>query len=129
MGRAAVFMLESLPVILVIGTVLGFLTGLGIGGGSLLIIWLTTVLGMDTLTARGINLLFFIPGAVIAICFRKKQGQIQWKTILPPAAAGCAAAAVCAQLSTVVDNSFFRTLFALILLAAGTRELLWKPSS
>ena len=37
-------MLESLPVAVIIGTVLGFLSGLGIGGGSLLILWLTAVL-------------------------------------------------------------------------------------
>ena len=38
-------MLNSLPICLVVGTVLGFLTGLGIGGGSLLMLWLTLVLG------------------------------------------------------------------------------------
>ena len=45
-------------VTLLVGTALGFLTGLGVGGGSLLMVWLTAVLGMDTLTARSINLLF-----------------------------------------------------------------------
>ena len=39
-------LLESLPVALIVGTVLGFLTGLGVGGGSLLILWLTLVLEM-----------------------------------------------------------------------------------
>ena len=45
-------MLESIPVMLIVGTVLGFLSGLGIGGGSLLILWLTMVLGSDPITAR-----------------------------------------------------------------------------
>ena len=45
-------MLESLPIVLIVGTVLGFLSGLGIGGGSLLILWLTIVLGMEQSTAR-----------------------------------------------------------------------------
>ena len=111
---------------ILVGTVLGFLTGLGIGGGSLLMVWLTAVLGMDALTARGINLLFFLPGAVIAICFRTRQGQLQWKHALPPAAAGCLAAALCSQLSTAVDNSILNPIFGGILVAAGIRELLWK---
>lgn len=119
-------MLESLPVILIIGTALGFLTGLGVGGGSLLIIWLTAVLGMDPAAARGINLLFFIPGALIAICFRKKQGAIQWKNILPPAAAGCIAAGVFSYLSTIADVEILKTLFGWILIAAGVREVFWK---
>ena len=37
-------MLESLPVTLIVSTVLGFLSGLGIGGGSLLILCLTMVI-------------------------------------------------------------------------------------
>lgn len=123
-------MLTSLPIMMIVGTVLGFLTGLGIGGGSLLMVWLTAVLGMPTLTARGINLLFYLPGAIIAICFRKKQGCIQWRNILPPAIAGCTAAAVCSHFSTAVDNSIFKAIFGLILMAAGAKELLWKnPAS
>ena len=122
-------MLTSLPVIIIVGTVLGFLTGLGIGGGSLLMVWLTAVLGMPALTARGINLLFYLPGAIIAIGFRKKQGKIQWRHILPPAIAGCTAAALCSHFSTAVDNSILRTAFGLILIAAGIKELLWKKTA
>ena len=51
-------MLTSLPVSLLVGTVLGFLSGLGIGGGSLLILWLTMVLDMEQSAARFVNLLF-----------------------------------------------------------------------
>ena len=118
--------MDSLPVTILVGTVLGFLTGLGVGGGSLLMVWLTAVLGMEPATARSVNLLFFLPGAAIAIFFRKRQGAIQWKCILPPAMAGCIAAALCSRFSTVVDNSIFRKAFGLLLIAAGIRELLWK---
>lgn len=118
--------MDSLPITILIGTVLGFLTGLGVGGGSLLMVWLTAVLGMDLSTARSVNLLFFLPSAVISIIFRKRQGMIQWKRILSPAIAGCIAAALCSNLSTAVDNSIFRKAFAILLIAAGIRELLWK---
>ena len=57
-------MLESFPVCIAVGTILGFLAGLGIGGGSLLILWLTMVLGMPQPEARFINLLFFLPAAI-----------------------------------------------------------------
>ena len=111
---------------LIIGTLLGFLTGLGVGGGSLLMVWLTAVLGMDPHTARSVNLLFFLPGAAMAIFFRKHQGVIQRKKILSPAIAGCIAAMLCSRLSTAVDNSFFQKTFGILLLAAGTWELLWR---
>ena len=70
-------MLESLPIILIVGTVLGFLSGLGIGGGSLLILWLTMVLHTDPLVSRSINLLFFIPSALVACALRIRQGNHQ----------------------------------------------------
>ena len=120
-------MVNSLPVILIVGTALGFLTGLGVGGGSLLMVWLTAVLGMDTVTARGVNLLFYLPGAAAAIILRKKQGRIHWKHILSPAAAGCIAAWACSRFSTAVDKSPFQKAFGIILIAAGLREVLWKP--
>ena len=119
-------MLDSLPVTILLGTLFGFLTGLGVGGGSLLMVWLTGVLGMDALTARGINLLFFLPGAIIAICFRKHQGQLHWNTVLPPAIAGCVAAVLCSRLSTAVDDALLNPLFGAILIAAGLRELFAK---
>ena len=105
---------------------LGFLTGLGVGGGSLLMVWLTAVVGMDAVTARGINLLFYLPGAAAAIILRRKQGRIHWKHILSPAAAGCIAAWVCSRFSTVVENSWLQKVFGAALIAAGLREVLWK---
>ena len=119
-------MWDSLPVIVIVGTILGFLTGLGVGGGSLLIIWLTAVLGTDPGMARGINLLFFLPGAFIAICFRKKQGAVRWANVLPCAAAGCVAAGIFSCLSAVIDVEIIKKLFGGILIAAGIRELFWK---
>ena len=118
--------MDNYIITLLIGTVLGFLTGLGVGGGSLLMVWLTAVLGIEAVTARSINLLFYLPGAVIAILFKKRQGKIQWRHVLPPALAGCIAAAVCSQLSTAVDNPWLQTAFGVILILAGLRELLWK---
>lgn len=119
--------MDSLIITLLVGTVLGFLTGLGVGGGSLLMVWLTAVLGMDAITARNINLLFYLPGAATAIFFRKHQGKLQWRNILPPALAGCIAAAVCSAFSTAVDNSWPQKVFGIILMIAGLREVLWKP--
>ena len=118
--------MDSLIVTLLVGAALGFLTGLGVGGGSLLMVWLTAVLGMDAISARSINLLFYLPGAAIAILFRKRQGKIQWRNVLPPALAGCIAAAVCSRFSTAVDNSWLQKIFGVILIAAGLRELLWN---
>lgn len=112
---------------LAVGTILGFLSGLGIGGGSLLILWLTLVLGMDHTAARAINLLFFLPCAAIAAYFRWKQGSLDLERILPAIMAGTAAAAIFSFLGQQLDVALLKRAFGLLLLATGLREILYKP--
>ena len=120
-------MLESFPVIILVGTLLGFLSGLGIGGGSLLIIWLTVILGMDHTSARSINLLFFLPSALIACIFRWKQGAIRWKKILPAMVSGCIAAAIFSWLGGMFQIELLKKLFGGLLILTGLRELFYRP--
>ena len=119
-------MLNCLPVMLGVGAVLGFLSGLGVGGGSLLMLWLTLVLGLEHSIARNINLLFFLPAAAIASFFRWKQGALEWKKVLPAVIAGCISAAISAWLSRHIDIALIKKLFGFLLLATGVRELFYR---
>lgn len=120
-------MVESFPVCIAVGTILGFLAGLGIGGGSLLILWLTMVLGMPQSEARFINLLFFLPAAACAVIFRWKDGTIDFKKITPAVISGCAAAFLCSWLGHNMDTDLLKKLFGGLLLLTGLRELLYRP--
>ena len=120
-------MLNTLPVMLAIGALLGFLSGLGVGGGSLLMLWLTLILGLEHGIARNINLLFFLPAAVIASLFRWKQGALQIKKVLPAIIAGCISAALFAWLSRHLDLTLIKKLFGGLLLLTGFRELFYRP--
>lgn len=122
-------MLSSFPVALLAGTVLGFLSGLGIGGGSLLILWLTLVLGMESSTAREINLLFFLPAAAVSCAFRWKQGVLDWKKVLPAIAAGCIGAFLGTQLGQRMDTALLKKGFGILLLVTGFRELFYRPKA
>ena len=114
---------------LMIGCTLGFLSGLGIGGGSLLMMWLTLGMGLEPFTARCINLLFFIPCALCASFFRWKQGHLNIKKSLLPALLGCAAAAGCSILSQHLDTEILKKLFGFLLIFTGIRELCYRPKS
>ena len=119
-------MLESLPVTMVIGTVLGFLSGLGIGGGSLLILWLTIILGTDPQTARSINLLFFLPSAVIACILRRNNGLPAFKKLLPAILAGTAAAAAATWIASMTHPEALKKPFGFLLLLTALRELFYR---
>jgi uncharacterized membrane protein YfcA len=119
-------MLESFPVSVFIGAMFGFLAGIGIGGGSLLLLWLTYVLGVAFEDARIINLLFFLPTALVSSFFRRKEGTIHLKTLLPAILAGCISTAIISQFAASFDHNILKKLFGVLLLAAGLREIFTK---
>ena len=49
------------------GTLSGMIGAMGLGGGGVLIIYLTLFLGMEQGIAQGVNLIFFFPCAVFAL--------------------------------------------------------------
>lgn len=110
-----------------VGILLGFLTGLGTGGGSLLMLWLTAVLHMSTHAARTINLMFFLPCALIATILRLRKGAIPLRKLLLPALSGCLTAAVFSLLSKKIDTAQLKKLFGVLLIYTGLRELFYRP--
>ncbi len=120
-------MLNSFPVAVIAGIVLGYLAGLGVGGGSLLILWLTLVLQIPGETARLINLMFFITAAGTVSFFRWKQGAVQFRKILPAVLAGSIAAGIFSWLGQRLDAGLLKKLFGVLLLFTGVRELLYRP--
>lgn len=111
---------------LLVGGILGFLAGLGIGGGSLLILYLTAVLDMDPKSARGINLLFFLPCALSSLWARRSQGELKIRPLVPAILSGCAAAFAFSLLGEKLDLDLLKKLFGGLLILTGIRELMYK---
>ena len=120
-------MLSSFPAAVVAGTLLGFLSGLGVGGGSLLVVWLTAVLAAEPRLAQGMNLLFFLPAALCACFFHIRRKKLPWSLVLPAAGAGCLTAALGAFLAGRMDTDLLRRLFGGLLLLTGLSELFRRP--
>jgi uncharacterized membrane protein YfcA len=57
----------SFIIALLAGLATGILSAFGIGGGTLLLLWMTLFAGVEQHTAQGINLLYFLPTAAIAL--------------------------------------------------------------
>lgn len=109
------------------GTVIGALSSLGIGGGSLLMLWLTLAAGMDSRPARLINLMSFLPCALIACLFRWRQGRLNWSVALPAIAAGCVGSVIGCLLGGWVDTSLLQRIFGGVLILFGIREIFYRP--
>lgn len=110
-----------------------FLTGifasLGVGGGMILIIYLTVFAGFDQLSAQGINLIYFIPIALLAVIIHSKNGLIKWKKIIPSLITGVIFAAAGTFAAEHIGSPTLKKIFAVFILLIGVKELLYKPKS
>lgn len=111
---------------LLAGTVTGVLSAFGIGGGSLLLIYLTAFASLDQHQAQGINLLYFLPAAAAALPSHQKNGLLEKKIILPAVLAGLVAAGLAAWVSNGLETGLLRKLFGLFLLYVGLTQLFRK---
>lgn len=108
------------------GAVTGILSGFGVGGGTLLLIYMTAFAGMDQHLAQGINLLYFLPTAATALPSHVKNGYIDKKAAKPAILAGLAGTSVAAWVATGLDVSLLRRFFGGYLIYIGTKELFRK---
>lgn len=111
---------------LIAAAVCGFLSGLGIGGGSLLMVWLTAVAGVSQTAARGINLLYFLPTAGAALIFHGKNRFVDWRSARWAILGGVVLAAIGAWAGSQTDTGLLRKLFGVFLLFVGISELRTK---
>jgi len=111
---------------LIAAAVCGFLSGLGIGGGSLLMVWLTAFIGFSQQAARSINLLYFLPAAGISVLLHSKNRYVNWKKTGWAVLGGTVFAAVGACLSAFLPTDLLRKLFGGMLAIIGIMELFHK---
>ncbi len=107
----------------------GIMASMGLGGGMILIIYLTVFTDIPQLQAQGINLVFFIPIAVISLIFHTKNRLVHWKTALLAIAAGSVCAAAAAWFASGFSQTFLRKLFAGFLVLMGIKEFFAKNQS
>ena len=107
----------------VIGLLCGIISGFGIGGGSLLMVWMTAVMQTEQSTAQSINLMYFLPTAAAALFFHVKAKCIVWRAVIPAAIAGSITSAAFAWIASGLDVSLLRKLFGVFLLIIGVMEL------
>lgn len=113
---------------LFIGAALGFLSGLGVGGGSLLLLWLTLIAGIPQAEARILNLMFFLPCALVSTAFRWKQTAVEKPLLFAAMAAGLAGALLGNRIGPGLDTAMLKKAFGILFILCGIRELRYRPT-
>lgn len=104
----------------------GVFASLGLGGGMVLIIYLTLFKDEPQIGAQGINLLFFIPIAALSLIMHTKNRLVEWKKILPSIACGIVFAILGTYLSNIINSDIITKIFAVMLVIVGVKEIMTK---
>ncbi len=92
---------------------------MGLGGGSVLILYLTLFCDVQQVNAQGVNLLFFLPCALTAVCIYKKQNLLCKQYWLPLVFGGIFGVGIGMQFLEIFNTKYLRLLFAIFLLTIG----------
>jgi len=113
--------------LILIGAAAGVISGMGIGGGVILIPALVFIMGMNQHAAQGINLLYFLPTAIVALVLHFKAKRVQRDILLPIILPGLGGAILGAFLAMRMEPELLRRFFGAFLLYAGVMEFFKKP--
>ena len=108
------------------GILAGAFGAMGLGGGSVLMLYLTVICGEEQLKAQGINLMFFIPIALLAVIIFCVKKQINYKKLIPIIIGGIFGVTLGWYLSGVLGSEYISKIFGVLLIFLGIHEFMHK---
>ncbi len=104
------------------GTLSAIIGAMGLGGGGVLLIYFNLFTQTPQTLAQGINLLFFIPSAIVAIIIYIKKGLVNFKLAVIFSLLGLVGALAGAYLACFIESRVLSKLFAILLLIMGALQ-------
>lgn len=109
--------------LLLAGLISGIIAGMGMGGGTLLIPILTIFLDVEQHMAQGINLLVFLPMAIVTLIIHCKNHLVDFKIGIPIMLSGVASSICGSVLTMKLTNELLKRLFGIFLLLVGIWQI------
>ncbi len=101
----------------------GILGGMGMGGGTILIPLLTIFLGVKQINAQAINLISFIPMAVVALIIHLKNKLVNFKNSLYVILPGIVFCILSSYLAKSMNSEVLKRCFGGFLLALSLFQM------
>lgn len=107
----------------IIGIAAGIISGMGIGGGMILIPCLVFFLNMGQQAAQCVNLYYFIPTAVVSLIVHVKNKNVEYKKSLGIVLSGLPFSVLGAYLAIHTSPELLGRIFGAFLVILGAREV------
>lgn len=108
---------------IIFGIIAGMVTGLGMGGGTILILLLSLFMDLEQHMAQATNLVFFVPTSLAAIFINIKQKNVDGKVALIISIFGVIGAMIGAIISEKISSHALRKYFAIFILIIAFHEI------
>ena len=115
-----------MAVVLIASFVIALLSGLGIGGGGLFVVFLNFFTDISQLNVQGINLLFFIFSATSAVLVHLMRRRIYIFAVIVMILFGIVGAVGGIFLARYVNDGLLRKIFGVMLVISGMLALQQK---
>ena len=106
------------------GILSGIMSGLGIGGGAILIPSLVILTKTSQQIAQSVNLISFIPSSIVALIVHLKNNNIEKSMIKKLILPGIIATCIGALLAIKINSDILRKIFSLFLFIMGLYEFI-----
>lgn len=111
---------------IIVGLLSGVCASLGIGGGFILLIYLTAIVSTNQLEAQLINLVFFIPIAVISLFIHIRHRLVEKKIALTSIVSGTFGCVIGVFIATLLKPEFVSKIFAVFIFIIGVKQVFAK---
>ncbi len=108
---------------ILMAALIAVLSGLGVGSGGLLVIWLTMIEGIDAERARGLNLLFFVFSASAAFLLHLSKRRIKLRLVATLALFACIGTLAGTYLGSRINPLWLKRIFGGMLAFSGLYAL------
>ena len=107
----------------IIGIISGMVSGIGMGGGTVLILLLTMFMNTEQHIAQATNLIFFVPTSISAIIMNIKEKNINLNIGIKVAIFGVIGAIVGSLISNKLEVNVLRKYFGFFLAVVGSYQI------
>ena len=107
-----------------ISLIISTLSGMGVGGGGLLVIYLTLIQNVEQLISQGANLCFFVATAIASTIYNSFKKKIYWKTTFVLSTVGIIFSIFGVWIAGKINPYFLRKIFGIMLIISGSFSLI-----
>ena len=108
---------------LICAFLIAILSGLGVGGGGLFVIYLVLFTSIPQLQIQGINLAFFLFASTSSIIVHLTKRKIFWSAVAIMSVSGTIGTLFGSLISIRTDESILRKIFGAMLIISGILSL------